>query len=352
MRRARACLVSLILPLIATAAAQESPGGGRRASTVPHGVIGRVTDPAGHPMAGVLVVALQRETRRGRTPLVPVSRPVAVTTNSRGQYRLFSSYLGETYVVAFPRGRPPGTSGPQDRSGFGITYYPSADRLESARSVEVAPNGAASADIVMRPARLSVIAGGVIGSDGRPINGGALAIAHGDGLFGLDSSVAPIGQDGRFETPPMPPGTYHLHYREGLWPPPVTVVPKVSTATVSVGTEDVRDVKVTPVQMVRATGRLVVAPAVRAALPVGTIDVAAAPSTGDGVPGPQRPGTVKPDLSFEFWTWPGEGYIRVLFLSPGWMVRAVRLHGVDVTDKDIPFRGSMSGLQIEVIKAR
>ena len=40
------------------------------------------------------------------------------------------------------------------------------------------------------------------------------------------------------------------------------------------------------------------------------------------------------------------------FLSPGWIVKAVRLHGADVTDKDISFRMAVSGLQIEVVKAR
>jgi hypothetical protein len=115
---------------------------------------------------------------------------------------------------------------------------------------------------------------------------------------------------------------------------------------------DVRGVKVAPTPMVHATGRLVVAPALRSEVPFDTIDVAASPSNPDGTPGPQRPGTVKRDLSFEFWTWPGEGYVRVRFLSPGWMVKAVRLNGADVTDKDIMFHGSLSGLQIEVIKAR
>ena len=81
-------------------------------------------------------------------------------------------------MVAFPRGRPTGTGEPQNRSGFGITYYPSADRPEIAKSVDLSLNSTATADIVMRPARLSVIAGVVLGSDQRPITGGALAIAR------------------------------------------------------------------------------------------------------------------------------------------------------------------------------
>ena len=46
-----------------------------------------VTDPSGRPVAGVVVVALQRVPSRDGTRLTWVSRPVSATTNARGQFR-------------------------------------------------------------------------------------------------------------------------------------------------------------------------------------------------------------------------------------------------------------------------
>ena len=66
--------------------------------------------------------------------------------------------------------------------------------------------------------------------------------------------------------------------------------------------------------------------------------------------GPGRPGFAKHDLTFEFRTWPAVGYVRVFINSPGWVVKAIRLNGADVTDKDLDFRHDVSGLEIEVVK--
>ena len=110
------------------------------------------------------------------------------------------------------------------------------------------------------------------------------------------------------------------------------------------------NVQVTPIEMVRVTGRVSVAPAARRDLPYSTIEVAATPSSFEGNPGPQRPGLVRKDLTFEFRTWPSRGCVRALILSPGWAVKAVRLNGRDVTDRDVDFGHDVSGLEIEVVR--
>ena len=330
-------------------AAQEPAPTGREISNVPHAIVGRVTDPSGRPAAGVVVVALQRVPSRDGTRLTWVSRPVSATTNARGQFRLLSPYRGEHYVVAFPRNSPLTPADHASRSGYRVTYYPNAASAADAGTVAVGASATATADIVLRPAMLAGVSGIVIGSDRRPVQGGALLIAHGDGLFGLDSLAAAIRSDGTFVTPALPPGTYFLHYREGVWPPPLDAVPKVSGAKVTIAEADVANVRVTPIEMVRVTGRVTVA-AARPELPYATIQVGATPASFEGNPGPQRAGTVRKDLTFEFRTWPSRAYVRALILSPGWAVKAVRLNGKDVTDRDVDFGHDVSGLEIEVVK--
>jgi hypothetical protein len=69
-------------------------------------------------------------------------------------------------------------------------------------------------------------------------------------------------------------------------------------------------------------------------------------------PAPQRPGTARSDLTFAFETWPLPARIRVVIDSPGWVVKAVRHDGADITDKPIDFvQGKeVTGLEVEITR--
>jgi hypothetical protein len=128
-------------------------------------------------------------------------------------------------------------------------------------------------------------------------------------LFGLDSRAVPIRPNGSFVVAALQPGSYHLHFRESTWPPPGEI-PRVSIAKVVVADADVPNVRVAPVHMVRATGRVVVDAASRQALQPSLIQIGASPIDFDGNPGPSQSGTVREDLTFEFMMWPAAGTIR------------------------------------------
>jgi hypothetical protein len=255
------------------------------------------------------------------------------------------------YVVALPHNPVVDRGNQLNRSGYGKTFYPNATELRDAKLVNVTPSGPARADIALAPVRLAIVSGTVIGSSGRPVSGGVLEVAHGDGLFGLDSRGLQIRPDGTFIAPALAPGTYFLQFHESAWPPPRGVIPTVSGAKVTVATADVTHVRVQPIAMVRASGRLVVNPADRSSLQPSALTVGAAPVEYDGNPGPQRPGVPNDDLTFEFKTWPSTGRIRLL-PELDWSIKAIRLNGVDMTDKPIEFmQGTeITGLEIEIVK--
>jgi len=274
-------------------------------------------------------------------------------TNTQGQFRLDNLAPDNYCVVALPRNAPAAGENRPNRAGYAITYYPNVTRAAAAKSVIVTRTAGAVANITLAPARLSIVAGSVTDSFGRPAKGAGLRISHGDGLFGLDGTGIAAAQDGTFMVGGLPPGTYFIHMREGVWPPPRDVIPKVSVATVTVADRDVLDVRVRPLPMVRATGRVVVDPADRSFLRPSAVTVGASPLDSQGNPGPARPGILRDDLTFEFRTWPAPGYIRA-FPQTEWIVKRVRLNGADVTRTGIDFRAGhdVTGLEVELTKAR
>jgi hypothetical protein len=187
--------------------------------------------------------------------------------------------------------------------------------------------------------------------NGRPVSGGALFLAHGDGLFGLDGRGVQIRSTGAFVTPALFPGTYFLRFHDGISPTNPESLFQVSGAKVVVAGADVANVRVMPISMVKATGRLVVSEADRPALQVSTMTVGATPIDFDGDPGPQRPGVPNEDLSFEFRTWPSVGTVRVSPESE-WIIKSVHISGVGVPDQRITFHQGkdISNLEVEIVR--
>jgi len=347
-------LVAAIV-LVVTSAGGLAATQGRSGSARAGVIAGRVVDASNQPVPDVLVVPLwEIPSRHGKT-IRPFDVRAGSTTNANGEFRVERLFAGSYYLVALPRNVPWGQPLPINsdayRFGYAITYYPSATRLADAKRIDVGDKPVTASAITMASAHLAQITGVAIASNGQPAHGGRLGVAHGDHLFGVDSIAVPIRPDGSFVIVGVPPGTYHLHLREGQWPPPRDVIPKVSVAKVTVADGDVRRVRVMPVEMVKATGRVVLDANQRSLLASG-IRISSSPTDSDGNPGPQRGGMVRDDLTFEFRTWPGPGYVRVFVGRQEWTTKAVRLNGVSIGDRDIDFQSGreISGLEVELGK--
>jgi hypothetical protein len=343
----------IVIAAAAAAAAQETAS--PRAAGARNAIVGKVVDQAGTPIPAVFVTIVQRDTLRGLVRFHPADARLSALTDSRGDYRLENLNPGPYFVVAIPRNPSLMRDGSVTRTGHAITYHPSAPRAADAMAVIVGVRQAQTADITLRPATLAVVSGAVVASNGSPAPGGTMHVAHGDNLFGVDSKTIRLRPDGSFLLPGLPPGTYFLQYREGPWPPPRDATPLVSGAKVVLDGRDLAGVRVTPIHMVRATGRVIVDAAARAALQPSTVSVGANPRVWDGNPGPQRAGRLKDDLSFDFATWPGPGFVRVFFDAPGWRVKTVRYNGVDVSETGhdfIDFKEGQEVVGVEIELAR
>jgi hypothetical protein len=347
-------LAILTVTSIAPAAQRGANADRAQRDSGPRAIVGRVVDPTGKPVPDVFVTALTPEPLAGR-PFHIASARLGSLTNALGEFRLEGDlYFGEYFVVALPHNQVLDASGRPNRSGYANTFYPNAVRPADAKRIRVTAGGPAGIEITLAPARLFTVSGAVIGSTGQQIAGGRLGVGHGDGFFGVDGRTLAIRPDGTFIAPALQPGSYHLRFHESGWPPARGEIPVLSGATVLVADTDITNVRVVPIRMVSATGRLKVEPGDRSGLQLSAVRINAAPIDFDGNPGPQRPGAVNDDLTFEFRTWPGEGKIHVQLPSQDWSVKAIRLDGTDVTGKPIRFipGTNITGLEIELGKSR
>jgi hypothetical protein len=102
-------------------------------------------------------------------------------------------------------------------------------------------------------------------------------------------------------------------------------------------------------QPITVSGRLVVDPGAAASLKPEAFRFIATPKTMRPMwMGPARPGdAVHGDLTFQFQTYPGEMIVVTAGAQPGWMVKAIRLNGTDVTD-GIDFKPGQNVADLEV----
>jgi hypothetical protein len=222
------------------ATSAERPGQGGR-------IVGRVMDSAGRSIPGVFVSAMVRvESGTGRPDaLQPVDVRLHSITDAHGEFVLADLKPGLYSVVGIPRNPPTDPKGLPNRRGFGITYHPGSSSARDARAVLVNSAVAAQANITLIRARLSVVAGLVTTSNGQSARKTHLRIAHGNGLFGLDTRTISTRADGTFSISGLPPGSYFFHVGKGRSPLEGDVS-NGSVATVVLEGDDRLDVRVEP----------------------------------------------------------------------------------------------------------
>lgn len=338
-------VMAAMLTLIAARAAAP-PAQIRNAGT-PNAIVGRVTTPDGRPVSDAVVTLVEREVRHKQTIYHIADARAHVVTDAEGRYALEDARLGDFYVAAIPHNPQRGADGRANRAGYRITYYPSAPDPEHAMPVTVNIRERQVADIKLLPSGLAMITGVVLDSKEAAVPQASVHIAHGDHLFGIDGMNGSARADGTFGFAGFPPGTYFLQFRETKWPPARGENVLVSGAKVVVTNGDVTGVRVRPIHLVHAEGRLIAPAEFTARLPAD-LTVSTWPVNVDGNPGPHPPSHINEDLTFSLDSWPGLVWMRVLPEDTGWQITHVRYHGADVTDSGIDFKEGQPVLGIEI----
>ena len=346
------------------------------------GVIsGRLVDEFGDPIADAVVNAMRSAWAGGRRRLLPTGR--TAMTNDLGQFRIYGLSPGDYYVSATFRGDAMGmeimtaamggaTGGPtgsNPNSGYAPTYFPGTPNGTEAQKVTIAAGQEAqNTDFALLPVKLAKISGTVISSDGKPLEGSMVNAMprSGEGPGMMMANAARSDKNGNFTIVNVAPGDYTLHSRA------LTIMSsgggdnmmftarigataggsdgETGSMPVSVSGDDLTGVVIVTSKGASVAGHLTFEGGAKPTA-LTAIRVSAAPVDGDG---PAMMfggggGTVKADGSFELKGSSGTRLLRTFNLPAGWMLKEVRVNGVDVTDTGVEFKAGEALTDAEIV---
>jgi protocatechuate 3,4-dioxygenase beta subunit len=313
--------------------------------TLPRGGVmtGRIVDELGDPMSAVQVATVRSQVVNGQRRMLPTGR--SASTNDLGEFRLFGIMPGQYYLQATWRRMGPNDPSLPDRTGYPVTFFPGTADAGNAQRITVGA-GQQISDLAMTmlPIKTARVEGTVVDSNGQPMAGVMLSVTQlsSDGvpMFGNSNLTRP---DGGFTFASLAPGDYTLRTL------PRPGEKESASMKISVGSADVKDLRLVASAPSTITGRVVVDPAEALSLPPALMIAAMSmdPTTQSFGNQPSRVGD---DMSFELTAMPGKSRILMTNLPPAWTVRSVRINSTDVIDDgiDVKPNESVGGVEVEL----
>jgi hypothetical protein len=300
-------------------------------------------------------------------------------TNDLGQFRLYGLPPGEYYVSATLRnaemmmmdmalGGAAPAAGSQPTSGYAPTYFPGTTTPTNAQRVTVTVSQETqNTDFALAPVRLARISGSVMSSEGKPVEGAMISAAPlnrtgeiGLAMMGMSGRTT---KDGTFTISSVAPGEYTLNVTAMRFITSGdgdTMMFRTSIAggdgsgaetaslPISVAGEDLTNVLIMTSKGGTAIGRLVFEGGAKPPATTGVRIMASAVDMEGPMMGSSA-ATAKEDGSFELKGLSGRRVIRAANLPPGWIVKAVRVNGDDVTDTGVEFKSGQEVPGVEIV---
>ncbi len=353
--------------------------------SMPRGSVisGRLIDEFGDPIADAMVSSMRSAWASGRRRLLPTGR--TATTNDLGQFRIYGLSPGDYFVSAVLRGDMMGmeiamaagmggmTGGPtgsNPNSGYAPTYFPGTANGGEAQKISLAAGQEAqNTDFALLPVRLAKISGTIISSEGKPVDGSMINAVpkSGDVASMMMGAAGRSDKNGSFTISNVAPGDYTLQSRA------LTIVTsgggdnmmftarvggggdgpdaEMGSVPVSVSGEDLSGVVIVTSKGASAIGHLTFEEGTKPNALTGIrVSAPAADSEGPGIMfGGPGGGNVKADGTFELRGLSGTRIIRAMTLPPGWMLKAVRVNGADITDSGMEFKAGEVVAGVDVV---
>jgi hypothetical protein len=180
----------------------------------------------------------------------------------------------------------------------------------------------------------------VVDVDGQPLGGVSLQILQTTGTNNLMMSQA-VRPDGTFTFATLTPGDYTFRTE------PTPTRKDVAMLKITVGTDDIKDLRLVALPPAIIRGRVLVDPSTP--LPSIGFSVVALPEN-PRMPGGIDPARIADDLSFEMTAAPGRTRLGALNLPPGWTIRSARINSVDVMDDGFELQAgeTVTGVEMDL----
>jgi uncharacterized GH25 family protein len=308
---------------------------------------GRIFDEYGDPLqsASVQVLALRYEA--GRRRLVAAGASARVT-DDLGRYRLFGLAPGRYAVSAAV-----GAVSSADLPGYGRSYYPGTPNAVEAQFVSIGLSESVTGiDFSLSRTRTARVAGTLLNASGEPTTGGSVLLMPSQRSTSVTSvpAGARILPDGAFEFPNVPPGQYVIQAYRGRsngW-----TEGEFGSLPVTVNGEDVTDLVLQTSSGSSIAGRFTFDTADRSKRPAPS-DLELSPITIDADVSPARntaTANINDEWNFEIAGINGPRRLQLLRTPPGWALKEIRVNGIDVTDRPLPFGTKNQSLSdVEVV---
>jgi 5-hydroxyisourate hydrolase-like protein (transthyretin family) len=343
------------------------------------GVIsGRIVDEFGEPVTDAMVSTMRQTWLNARRRIQTTGR--IAQTNDLGQFRLYGLPPGEYYVSATLRNAevmvmdmalagPAPAAGSQPTSGYAPTYFPGTTTPTNAQRVTVTVgHEAQNTDFALAPVRLARISGSVTSSEGKPVEGAMISAAPlnrtaevGLAMMGMTGRTT---KDGTFTISSVAPGDYTLNvtsmrfitsgdgdtmmFRAAIGGGGDGGNSETASLPISVAGEDLTNVLIMTSKGGTATGRLAFEGGAKPPATAG-VRITATEADMDGPMGGGSSIAAKEDGSFELKGLSGRRVIRAANLPAGWIVKAVRVNGDDVTDTGVEFKSGQEVTGVEIV---
>jgi protocatechuate 3,4-dioxygenase beta subunit len=319
-------------------------------------IAGRIMDDFGEPVVDARVQVMQLRWLNGRRRMAGAGR--GDTTNDRGEYRIWGLGPGDYFVSANSQERPMfmeaalAAQDVPDPAGFATTYYPGTASVDDAQKVTLAAGQeVGGVDFGLVTTRMVRVFGTALTGEGKPMAHATVMMVPRSALEGGGMMMPAGGRtdgNGAFTFPNVAPGEYVLQARPEGGRGSSSEADEGASATVTVGSEDVRNVVLVASKGVRVSGRIIFEGAVPTADVRDSLRVFLPPLENEPTMfGRGNTAQVTPETTFEARGVTGRRTFAVS-AGPPWVLKAVRIGGADVLDTGYEF-GKEDVTNVEVV---
>jgi hypothetical protein len=302
---------------------------------------GHIIDEMGEPLTNVPVIV---EDWRSSSQMATF---IQRHSDDRGIFRVFGLPPGQYRVCADVRVFD--GVGDFERTRPVRTCYPSATSDAEAQPVVLSTTESGDIEIRLQRSRVFSVSGTIISASGLPLDGIHAGIVYAEKNRSMSTNVA-VQPGGQFIVRGLIPGDYAIRVDSGAHASTAAPEREVAYVPLRIASSNIEGLVVVTSKTARVRGRVTFEDGAPEALPKSmSVTVVFDLSTSRMILAGSPSADVKDDLTFELTGMFGPHMLTMRGLAPGYVVRAVRYDGRDITYLPTDFKDSSEARPVEIV---